>query len=138
MSGQAPQKLSVLTLFTKGAKRFVETYYPALESERSSIASYYHVPASIVWNGNPIAGGEEFAAFFASMPASHFDVQSYDAQPMQADGVAGCDFALIVSGSVKYGEAKELRGFSETFVLKPVEIQPTRYLISTQGFRLVV
>lgn len=69
------------------------------------------------------------------MPASHFDVQSYDAQPMQADGG---DFALIVSGSVKYGEAKELRGFSETFVLKPVEIQPTRYLISTQGFRLVV
>lgn len=72
------------------------------------------------------------------MPASHFDVQSYDAQPMHADGAGSCDFALIVSGSVKYGEAKELRGFSETFVLKPVELQPTRYLISTQGFRLVV
>lgn len=71
------------------------------------------------------------------MPASHFDVQSYDAQPMQADGGA-CSFVLVVSGSVKYGDTKELRGFSETFVLKPVEIQPTRYLISTQGFRLVV
>lgn len=72
------------------------------------------------------------------MPASHFDVQSYDAQPMQVDGKGNSSFVLIVSGSVKYGEAKELRGFSETFVLKPVEVQPIRYLISTQGFRLIV
>lgn len=57
---------------------------------------------------------------------------------MQADSAGNCDFVLIVSGSVKYGDTKELRGFSETFVLKPVDIQPTRYLISTQGFRLVV
>ncbi|KAH0605106.1 uncharacterized protein H6S33_005088 [Morchella sextelata] len=63
---------------------------------------------------------------------------SYDAQPMQFDVKGSCSFVLIVSGSVKYGELKEQRGFSETFVLKPVDVQPTRYLISTQGFRLVV
>ncbi|KAI5838898.1 hypothetical protein DFP73DRAFT_562563 [Morchella snyderi] len=138
MANSNSSKESHIRLAAEGAKRFVETYYPALNSDRTTLASFYHPAASIVWNGNPIASGEAFAAFFASMPDSHYDVQSYDAQPMQFDVKGSCSFVLIVSGSVKYGELKEQRGFSETFVLKPVEVQPTRYLISTQGFRLVV
>lgn len=69
------------------------------------------------------------------MPTSFYDVQCYDAHPMMVMG--SCSVMLTVSGVVKYGESKEQRGFSETFVLKPEPGQPTKFRISAQGFRLV-
>ena len=72
------------------------------------------------------------------MPPTKFDVQSYDAQPMNPDGRKSCSFLLLVSGSVRIGEVEKTRGFSETFVLKPDNREATRWLIETQGFRLVV
>lgn len=87
-----------------------------------------------------MTGGVAFAEFFEHMPATHYDVQSYDSQPMLVPGTSGgpCNYMVIVSGSVKYGDNKEQRGFSETFVLKPSSTDPNRYVVATQGFRLVV
>jgi len=87
-----------------------------------------------------MTGGVAFAEFFEHMPATNYDVQSYDSQPMLVPGTSGgpCNYMVIVSGSVKYGDSKEQRGFSETFVLKPSSTDPNRYVVATQGFRLVV
>jgi NTF2-related export protein 1/2 len=71
------------------------------------------------------------------MPASHYDVQSFDAHPMGTDGMGSCSVVLSVSGVVKYGDNKEQRGFSESFVLKPEPGQVAKFKISAQGFRLV-
>lgn len=66
------------------------------------------------------------------MPSSTYDIQSYDAQPVADDR-----FLLICAGSVKYADSKEPRGFSETFLLTQDIPRSTKYLIATQGFRLV-
>ncbi|KAF8247444.1 NTF2-like protein [Wilcoxina mikolae CBS 423.85] len=134
---QATKDSSLIKIATDAARRFVESYYPALNDNRSYLDSYYHPNAAIVWNGNPITGGMDFATFFATMPTSHYDVQSFDAHPMGSDGMGSCSVVLSVSGVVKYGENKEQRGFSETFVLKPELGQVAKFKISAQGFRLV-
>jgi NTF2-related export protein 1/2 len=85
-----------------------------------------------------MTGGSQFARFFERMPAANYDVQSFDAHPMLPNQQGICNYLLIVSGSVKYGESKEQRGFSETFVLKPNGDATNRYVVATQGFRLVV
>lgn len=94
--------------------------------------------AAIVWNGNAFAGGEAFATFFGTMPLSFYDVQCFDAHPILPDGLGTCSVSLTVSGVVKYGDSKEQRGFSETFVLMPEQAgQATKFKISAQAFRLV-
>ncbi|KAG0641079.1 hypothetical protein HOY80DRAFT_955977 [Tuber brumale] len=125
-----------------GATKFIGSYYEAINTntKRASLENFYHPNASIVWNGNPMTGGEAFARFYEHMPATHYDVKSYDSQPMLVPGTSGgpCNYMVIVSGSVKYGDSKEQRGFSETFVLKPSATDPNQYVVATQGFRLVV
>jgi NTF2-related export protein 1/2 len=108
-----------------------------LNLERPTLEAYYHPNAAIAWNGNAITGGAAFSSFFATMPKSFYDAQSYDAHPLISDGMGNCSVMLSVSGAVKYGESKEQRGFSETFVLKPVSGQPAKFKISAQSFRLV-
>jgi len=119
------------------ARHFVDRFYPALNDSRASLSSYYHSNAAIVWNGNPITGGEAFSTFFTTMPTAFYDVQSFDAHPLPSDRMGGCSIMLMVSGAVKYGESKEQKGFSETFVLRSEQGRPTKFKISAQGFRLV-
>jgi NTF2-related export protein 1/2 len=71
------------------------------------------------------------------MPKSFYDAQSFDAHPLAPDGMGSCTIMLSVSGAVKYGESKDQRGFSETFVLKPEPGSRTKFKISAQSFRIV-
>lgn len=71
------------------------------------------------------------------MPASNYDVQSFDGHPVASDAMGSCSIMLSVSGAVKYGQSKEQRGFSETFVLRSEPGQVTKFKVSAQGFRLV-
>ncbi|KAF8477360.1 hypothetical protein BDZ91DRAFT_709125 [Kalaharituber pfeilii] len=135
----ATDQTALIKLCADAAKTFTGEFYSALNNDRSRIGSFYCPNAGVVWNGNPVSSGEDFAAFYAKMLPTKFDVQSYDAQPMQPDGRGSCSFLLVVSGQVKIGtESATLRGFSDTFVMKPDAKEPTRFLIATQGFRLVV
>ncbi|KAI5805374.1 hypothetical protein DFH27DRAFT_651749 [Peziza echinospora] len=130
--------VALTKLTVEAAKTFVGDYYNVLDQERGRIASFYAPNAGIVWNGNTITSGGEFAAFYAKMPPTQFDVQSYDAQPTNPDGRGSCSFLLMVSGSVTIGPAStEVRAFNETFLMKPDATDNTRFLIATQGFRLV-
>lgn len=125
------------------AQSFVESYYPALNTHRDSITSFYMAPAempggkalpTISFNGNQIPDAAAMQTMFEQqMPQSHYEVQCYDCHVVNpnyiAEGAQGwpaktgknMTILVTVSGYVKYGDPKEAkpRGFSETFILVP-------------------
>ncbi|PGH15664.1 hypothetical protein AJ79_02258 [Helicocarpus griseus UAMH5409] len=129
------------------ATEFVQSFYTALQSGRSTIGSFYAPTptiSKILFNGNVVADGPSVQEIFTNqMPAAHYEVQSYDCQiinlnypgPAAAAEAAGkpltgmaaarnMSLLVTVSGSVRFGEEREPgdlsnRGFSETFVLVP-------------------
>lgn len=127
----------------EASQRFVESYYRALNANRSQISSFYLQPtaasplgADISLNGNVIPDPNAIQTFFETqMPKAHYEAQSYDAQVLNtnynvgvADEALGPDnkgnkmsLLLLVSGYVKYGDTKEavMRGFTESLVLVP-------------------
>ncbi|PYI15834.1 NTF2-like protein [Aspergillus japonicus CBS 114.51] len=149
---------------TEAATEFVNSFYPALQSNRATISSFYSQQAStILFNGNVVADGAAVQEIFVNqMTPTHYEVQSFDCQIINrtyptptATGfklptettIKDMSILVIVSGFVRFGESRDLpqRGFSETFVLVP---NPTadgpkgkrrrEWLIQTQNFRLVV
>ncbi|ODH45912.1 hypothetical protein GX48_08013 [Paracoccidioides brasiliensis] len=134
---------------TDAATDFVQSFYPALQASRSTIASFYTPPPTlckILFNGNVVADGPSVQEIFAKqMPTTHYEVQAYDCQiinmnypgldatsgatggsrPLSGRAVArNMSILVTVSGSVRFGEERDPgglsnRGFSETFVLVP-------------------
>ncbi|KLJ07007.1 hypothetical protein EMPG_17506 [Blastomyces silverae] len=117
---------------TEAASDFVQSFYPALQSARNTIASYY-APAptlcKILFNGNVVADGSSVQEIFANqMPPAHYEVQSYDCQiintnypamtaasstatasakPLSSSAVArNMSILVIVNGSVRFGEER--------------------------------
>lgn len=122
------------------ATTFVETYYEALLSNRSTIASFYLPPVPsatpnrslplISYNGTVVHSGEDFQNAYESMPYTYYEIQSMNASiinpcldPTKArtksDAERNCSIAVQVSGFVRLNERKEgeVRGFAESFVL---------------------
>ena len=150
------------------AQKFVESYYPALNSRRNQIQSFYMPSATmpdgkplpiIVWNGNTVPDPISLQKLFEErMPQSRYDVQDYDchilnphyvAEGTKANDTPGKNITIVVSvsGYVKYGESRSVapRGFSESFVLAPNPATGNtrgkhlqEFLIQSQNFRLVV
>lgn len=139
------------------ATDFVQSFYRGLQSNRPAISSYYSdATSTILFNGNAVADGKAVQDIFMNqMPPTHYEVQSFDCQiinrayPTPATdakfgnkpAVKNMSILVIVSGYVRFGEAKDLpqRGFSETFVLVPNPSKSGKeWLIQTQNFRLVV
>lgn len=159
-----PTLFSLSDCVFPAATEFVQSFYPALQSNRAAIASFYSQPTStILFNGNAVADGNAVQEIFVNqMPPTHYEVQSFDCQvinptyptpttsgvklPNQTT-VKDMSILVVVSGYVRFGESRDLpqRGFSETFMLVP---NPTadapkgkrrrEWLIQTQNFRLVV
>ncbi|KAI5306663.1 methionyl-tRNA synthetase [Ascosphaera pollenicola] len=151
---------------TEAADNFVKSFYPALQSNRKMLSSYYADPTSdILFNGNFVASGAAVQQIFEKdMPPTHYEIQSYDCQLLNPNyttsatptapaadtkgGALNISMILTVSGSVRFGESRTLpsRVFSETFVLVPnpnlqqgrKDPRQKRYLIQSQNFRLVV
>ena len=138
----------------------MQTYYPALDSNRSTLASFYSsAPTKILFNGNTVADGNAVQEIFVNqMPASRYEIQSFDCQainkayptPTPAGGVKSpqemtvkdMSILVLVSGYVQYGSRGiDRNGFSETFVLVPNPNTKPRekngWLIQSQAFRLV-
>ncbi|KAE8147687.1 hypothetical protein BDV25DRAFT_29031 [Aspergillus avenaceus] len=160
----APHSDDALTkVSTDAAMEFVQSFYPALQSDRAAIASFYNQTTSrILFNGNTVADGKAVQDIFVNqMPPAHYEVQSFDCQiinqayptptptglklPNDAT-LKDKSILVLVSGYVRFGESRDLpqRGFSETFVLVPNPSDGPRgkrrreWLIETQTFRLVV
>ena len=128
---------------TLAAQRLIDSYYPALNSKRDSIATFY-VPSTIMpdgkslpvitYNGNVISNAAEIQNMFQhQMPAAQYEVQSFDCHVINPNYIAespqghvsasGKNMSILisVSGYVKYGDSPSVptRGFSENFVLAP-------------------
>ena len=71
------------------------------------------------------------------MPTSTYDPQSFDAQPIGRDPNASTGIFLSVSGSVRYGEGKDLQTFNETFALQSEGPNSAKLKITVQNFLLV-
>ncbi|KAH0541656.1 hypothetical protein FGG08_003887 [Glutinoglossum americanum] len=125
------------------ATEFVDTYYPALQSSRGKLSSFY-IPSTtdtegktlpvLVFNGNVLSDPPAMRLMFEKeMPATTYEVQAFDCQvlnpnystagpgPHPPDSGKNMSILISVSGWVRFGESKEapIRGFSETFVLVP-------------------
>ncbi|KAK2789914.1 hypothetical protein FQN53_000967 [Emmonsiellopsis sp. PD_33] len=153
---------------TDAATEFVQSFYPALQSSRATIASFYAPTTSkILFNGNIVADGASVQEIFTKqMPPARYEVQSYDCQiinlnypglasssrPSSTALAKNMSLLVTVSGYVAFGETREPRelsnrGFSETFVLVPNPQAEAggpkargrkHWLIQSQNFRLVV
>ncbi|KAL4869447.1 hypothetical protein BDV12DRAFT_81878 [Aspergillus spectabilis] len=155
----APSEDVYAKISTEATTEFVQSFYPALESNRPVISSFYSIPAStILFNGNAVADGSAVQDIFVNqMPQTRYEVQSVDCQIInkqyptpttgrQPDPRKDISILVIVSGYVRFGESRDLpqRGFSETFVLVPNPSNDgpkgtrRQWLIQTQNFRLVV
>ena len=147
ISTEGKQGACLLWIFTyynfPASHKFVNEYYPALNSVRGSIQSFYVSPSimpdgkslpTIVFNGNNIQDPASMQNLFQEqMPQTRFEVQNYDCHVLNPEYITDATQAassspgknmtilLSVSGYVKYGEPRsvEPRGFSETFVLVP-------------------
>ena len=157
--------------FFLAAKRLIDSYYLALESNRNSISSFYMLSSAmpdgkplpaIVYNGNVIPTAADMQKMFLErMPATRYEVQSFDCQVINPNYIAANSEAAVstagknmtilvtVSGYVKYGGSRDAatRGFSESFILEPShdaakgKSQGRKFkdwLIQSQNFRLVV
>ena len=132
---------------TPAVRRFIESFYPALQSARPTIASFY-LPVSstgngvnsrptIVFNGNSISDPAAWQTLFEKqMPYSYYEVQSYDCHVLNPDyggANSGGDpstsasprrnmsISVTVSGFVRYGDGRDamVRGFSDNVILVP-------------------
>ena len=153
------------------AQKFIDRYYRALNNstERATLASFYiqptplsPLPADISLNGNIVQSPLDLQNIFLdTIPAAHYEVQSFDCHVLNTNyniGANDTDFApdatgrkmciaLIVSGYVKYGEARDtkMRGFTENFILVPnfqagigSPHDMKKWLIQSQNFRIVL
>ena len=135
--------MSLVLTKSAAAQRFVETYYPALDSSKRDIAPFYIPSAAmpdgkplpaIVLNGNVIPNPTVMQKLFQEqMPKAEYVPGDYDCHVLNpnyvVEGNQGASPAsgknmtilLTVSGFVKYGQSRSVdpRGFSETFVLTP-------------------
>lgn len=95
----------------QAAETFVSAYYAAADSPQrlqvwlsirapivirsdlplsiQILPTLYLGDSSIVWNGNPISGRQEFGAFLQQMPATKHEIQSFDCHPMGGGREAG-------------------------------------------------
>lgn len=128
---------------TEAGEHFVDTYYSALNGQRSTIKQYYvHTTPSpngrqlphISYNGQLIEDAGAFQETFEKqMPYTHFEPQSLDVHVMnpstaplegkatKRDAERNVSLTVQVSGYVRLVERKEgpMRGFSDSFVLVP-------------------
>lgn len=130
-------------LSTDAADRFVDLYYSALDSHRSTLQSFY-VPTltqdsgrglpSITYNGELISDSASFQERWENhMPRTSIQIQSVNAHVLnpvlapwpgdakKRDAEKNVSLIVQVSGTVRLGEPKEgpLRAFGDSFVLVP-------------------
>lgn len=128
---------------TAAAQDFIDGYYAALNNPkgRSNIAGFYvkEIPGSplkavIVLNGVTYSDPKEVQAIFEKdVRAAHYVVDDYDFQIINSNYNVGApatglapdndgkkvSVMVIISGSVKYGEEGEVRGFTDNVILVP-------------------
>ncbi|GAO50662.1 NTF2-like protein [Saitoella complicata NRRL Y-17804] len=142
MSTTVPPTL--VEISAQGAEAFVPLYYKVLDTNRSVIGRFYRPTSTIIWNGRPFTLESFVNEYATRLPTTKHEVQVIDAQPMigtvatAANGLMVSTILVNVSGTVSYGGEMQVRGFSQTFVLKPDPEKIGTYYIGSDNHRLVV
>ncbi|KAK9478815.1 hypothetical protein V1514DRAFT_329843 [Lipomyces japonicus] len=128
---------NVLEVITRGSESFVRQYYNALDNNRTSISAFYEPNAPIVFNGNPLMGGQAYQDLYLKMPVTAHDYGSFDCHPLAAGHNGQPSIALTASGRVRIGtdKTKSPCGFSESFILRPQA--DGKFYVGTSCYRLV-
>ena len=115
--------LSFLTY--SGAEQFTQLFYRNIDGQRAQLRAFYRPTSTILWNGNAFIGGDAYTDFMTRFPPTSHEVHSFDCHPVDSAMLSGVpipgeppSMILVVSGNVRYGEEREKRGFSESFLLK--------------------
>lgn len=111
------------------AAGLLQTYYEILDRERHNLSQVYRNQSAVIYNGQPF-NAEAFARFYNTMPQTQHTMMSYDCHPL-ADGMV-----VTTSGSLKLGNARELHGFSQSFLIRRDTAVGSVY-IESDSFRLV-
>jgi len=109
-----------------GAEEFTQLYYKHLDTQRAILSRFYRPTSTILWNGNAFLGGDAYAEFMSRFPPTTHEIHSFDCHPVNSGMLSGGvsvpgeapSMILVVSGAVRFGEEREKRGFSESFLLK--------------------
>ncbi|KAK4500073.1 hypothetical protein PRZ48_008259 [Zasmidium cellare] len=131
-----------IRIATDTAESFVDTYYNALNSDRSTLKEFY-VPKTegttpertlphIAYNGDLSHDGAEFQRKFEEMPYTYYEAQSVNAHILnpcidpnggktQKEAERNLSITIQISGYVRLVERKDgpMRGFSEQIILVP-------------------
>jgi NTF2-related export protein 1/2 len=97
---------------------------------------YFRPDSAIVWNGNPLGGGDAFVQMYATMPQTYHEVTDFNVHPLPSAD----QMILNTSGKVKFGteRAKNLYGFSAVFILRKDSTGlSSRPYIASLSYRLV-
>ncbi|KAF4626612.1 hypothetical protein G7Y89_g11550 [Cudoniella acicularis] len=154
----------------EAAEAFVTSYYPALNrlSGLKDLSTFYvkNDPSSplkpdISLNGNLITDTTELETVFERQPAkTHYEVLSFDCHTLNSNYNVGApndllemnklgkkmSILVMVSGSVRYGEGGETKGFTDNVVLvpnwelfgkSPKNNLKKKWLVQTQKLRVV-
>ncbi|GLH07300.1 NTF2-related export protein [Gryllus bimaculatus] len=80
------------------AEEFIKHYYEGLDRRRNVMSRLYLDTATLLWNGNGIAGKEFIQKFFENLPSTDHVVSSIDSQPLTTGTT--CHFPLTIVVSV--------------------------------------
>jgi NTF2-related export protein 1/2 len=130
--GPSPPHPSVENRYSNaaGAEDFTKIFYQHLDAsaQRPILKSFYRPTSTILWNGNAFLGGDAYVDFLIRFPATQHEVHNFDCHPVDSGMLTGAPVAgeapsimLVVSGSVRVGDERDKRGFSESFLLKAEE-----------------
>ncbi|XP_001376018.3 NTF2-related export protein 2 isoform X1 [Monodelphis domestica] len=101
----------------RAAEEFVNVYYDTIDKRRQMMTRLYLDNATLIWNGNVVNGQEALGKFFDALPASEFQINVIDCQPVHEQATQNQTTVLVVTcGTVKFDGNKH-RYFNQNFLL---------------------
>ncbi|EME77444.1 uncharacterized protein MYCFIDRAFT_89255 [Pseudocercospora fijiensis CIRAD86] len=115
------------------AKQFVEFYYKAFDSDRTSLASLYNEKSMLTFEASAHQGAQNIVQKLIDLPFSKIEhqVATFDAQPSSESG----GILVVVSGALLVEEERRPMSYVQTFQLLPNG--SGSYFIFNDVFRLV-
>ncbi|KAI9017411.1 NTF2- export protein 2 [Gaertneriomyces sp. JEL0708] len=131
----ATNPAELIHITTRAADNFIATYYKLYDRQRHLLSQMYKDTSAVLWNGIAMTGLEKLQEFFLKLPATDHQIHSYDGQPVRERG----QILVTVTGTVKFGDDKQAKSFSQNFILSPDSgnSQPGTYFVSSDHFRFV-
>ncbi|XP_072482848.1 NTF2-related export protein 2 [Notamacropus eugenii] len=120
----------------RAAEEFVNVYYDTLDKRRRMMPRLYLDTATLLWNGNVVNGQENLIKFFDALPASEFQINVVDCQPVHEQATRNQVTVLVVTcGTVKF-DGNKMRSFNQNFLLT-AHVMPnsTMWKIASDCFR---